>query len=672
MRGIWLFGFVILAAFTVDSAVSTWSTVYLQDELLAAAALAPLGYAAYQAAILLTRLLTDRATGRFGRRAGRDRRDASCRSSAASSSRCCRSPAAAIVGFALAGVAVGALVPLAFTSAGGLAPARSDEIIARVNLFNYVGARAGRRAARSAGGRPRSRHRVPAAGRAARSACCSSRGGSARRWPPTPRCVSVAADGEARGIRRSLTCDSEPEERAGSAPARAAAAAQAAREEETLRERWEATQESFRERFDAAHPDARRSSRRRRWPGSRSGCGGTSCINNGFLLGAGISYQALFAIFAAIYVAFAITGLWLGGNDDAVNAMIALINSYIPGLIGDNGVVTPEQVQQIASSTTGVLGVTGLIALGAVIWTAIGWVTYSRRGVRDIFGIPPDRRSYVLLKARDLLAAIIFGVALHRRRAADLDQLVGARRWVLSLIGVDSGPVLLNSSIRIGSVIVSFAINSGGAGRAVPLPHRHVAALARDLARRAARRRRADRAAARCRPAAELHARPTRCSRRSRSSSGCCCGSRSAASSCWSPPRGSRWRRRTRTSRSCCPTEAERIAAEHKALLLAAQVRLRTAREARAAAPWYRAWRADLARARGGGRAGAGRGVGPGAARYRRRRPPKQAQEAAAGSSAATHRGACQGRSIGWQACRNASASPRSTSTGSARRSATA
>ena len=58
---------MILAAFTVDSAVSTWSTVYLQDELLAAAALAPLGYAAYQAAILITRLVTDRASGRFGR-----------------------------------------------------------------------------------------------------------------------------------------------------------------------------------------------------------------------------------------------------------------------------------------------------------------------------------------------------------------------------------------------------------------------------------------------------------------------------------------------------------------------------------------------------------------------------------------------------------------------------
>ena len=31
--------------------------------------------------------------------------------------------------------------------------------------------------------------------------------------------------------------------------------------------------------------------------------------NNGFLLAAGVSYQALFAIFAAIYLAFAIAGL---------------------------------------------------------------------------------------------------------------------------------------------------------------------------------------------------------------------------------------------------------------------------------------------------------------------------------------------------------------------------
>lgn len=138
-RGIWLFGFVILAAFTLDSAVSTWSTVYLDDGLRAAAAIAPLGYAAYQAAILVTRLATDRAVGRWGPGAVAT---AGAAASLVGLIVVAGLPfvAAAVVGFALAGVAVGVLVPLAFTSAGELDPQRSDEIIARVNLFNYVGA----------------------------------------------------------------------------------------------------------------------------------------------------------------------------------------------------------------------------------------------------------------------------------------------------------------------------------------------------------------------------------------------------------------------------------------------------------------------------------------------------------------------------------------------------
>ncbi|MBT2475588.1 YihY/virulence factor BrkB family protein, partial [Microbacterium sp. ISL-103] len=105
--------------------------------------------------------------------------------------------------------------------------------------------------------------------------------------------------------------------------------------------------------------------------------------HNGFLLAAGVSYQALFAIFAAIYLAFAITGLWLGGSTEAVDGLIEIINSYVPNLILEQGgVFTPEQVREIAASTTNVLGITGLIALGTVIWTAIGWVTFSRRATR--------------------------------------------------------------------------------------------------------------------------------------------------------------------------------------------------------------------------------------------------------------------------------------------------
>ncbi|WP_341954678.1 YhjD/YihY/BrkB family envelope integrity protein [Microbacterium sp. LWH13-1.2] len=182
--------------------------------------------------------------------------------------------------------------------------------------------------------------------------------------------------------------------------------------------------------------------------------------HNGFLLAAGVSYQALFAIFAAIYLAFAIAGLWLGGSSEAVDGMIDIINSYIPNLIQDEGgVFTPQQVQEIAVSTTGLLSITGLIALGTVIWTAIGWVTFSRRATRDIFGLPPDRRSYVILKARDLLAALIFGASLLAGSLLSSASAV-ALSWILSLLGWGAALDGL-TSIRIGTVLVSFALLSG-------------------------------------------------------------------------------------------------------------------------------------------------------------------------------------------------------------------
>nr|WP_281370338.1 YihY/virulence factor BrkB family protein [Microbacterium pseudoresistens] len=182
--------------------------------------------------------------------------------------------------------------------------------------------------------------------------------------------------------------------------------------------------------------------------------------NNGFLLAAGVSYQALFAIFAAIYLAFAIAGLWLGASPSAVEALIRIINGYIPGLIAEeHGLVTPEQAQEIAVGTTGVLSITGLIALGAVIWTAIGWVTFSRRAVRDMFGLPPDRRSYLLLKLRDLVAALIFGVALILGSILSYGS-AALLSWVLSQLGWDAGSSSVNIGIRFGTVVVSFILLS--------------------------------------------------------------------------------------------------------------------------------------------------------------------------------------------------------------------
>ncbi len=131
-------GLLVLAAFTIDAAISTWSSVHL-IALGATMALAPVGYALYQAAVLASRLATDSLSRRFG--AARLALAATLVGVAgAVLVALFERPAVAIAGFAASGLAVGVLVPVAFGFAGRIRPARSDEVVARVNLFNYPGA----------------------------------------------------------------------------------------------------------------------------------------------------------------------------------------------------------------------------------------------------------------------------------------------------------------------------------------------------------------------------------------------------------------------------------------------------------------------------------------------------------------------------------------------------
>ncbi|MGL4255812.1 MAG: YihY/virulence factor BrkB family protein [Microbacterium sp.] len=377
-------------------------------------------------------------------------------------------------------------------------------------------------------------------------------------------------------------------------PPDARAAADAAqREEESLRERWEQTEHNLRQRFDAPINRATRITEAtmawfpvRVWR--------NFLIENGFLLSAGVSYVALFACFAAIYLLFAIAGLWLGGSEEAVDRLIDLINSYIPGLIApDSAFATPEAVQEVASESAGVLGWTGVIALGALIWTAIDWVTYTRRAVRELFAIPPDRRSYFLLKARDLLAAVIFGAALILGAAL---SSVGSTTvdWIFSLFGMTKASNLVDATVRLGSLFVGFAVTSTAlvglfrflTGTKLPWrriwPGAMIGGLGLSVLQLGA--------------GLLLSYTP---------SNPLLAGfAFFIGMLLWFRLMGivlltaASWvavAARDRDVVLLPPTEAERLAAEHDALLLAAQVRLRTAKDARAQARWWRVPLADRA-----------------------------------------------------------------------------
>jgi MFS family permease len=135
-------GAVLLVVYVIDSTTSAWTTVYLHQSLHATAVVAPLGYAAYQAGTVLGRAFADRGV----RRAGPVPIMRGCALLTAVGLVGVAAAAGAglaIAAAAVVGLGVSALVPLCLATAGRLAPAITEAVLARLNVFNYVGVVAG-------------------------------------------------------------------------------------------------------------------------------------------------------------------------------------------------------------------------------------------------------------------------------------------------------------------------------------------------------------------------------------------------------------------------------------------------------------------------------------------------------------------------------------------------
>lgn len=155
-------GVAMLAFPVADSAVSSWGATFLQGVLGASAVVGPLGFGAYQATLICSRLLGDRAVERWGR----------VRVVALGGAvgvvglgLVAVSPVwpLAVLGFAATGLGLGVVAPMAFSAAGDRAAEAvaaagaadgaegtskglptvedaTDRAVARLNVFTYVGA----------------------------------------------------------------------------------------------------------------------------------------------------------------------------------------------------------------------------------------------------------------------------------------------------------------------------------------------------------------------------------------------------------------------------------------------------------------------------------------------------------------------------------------------------
>lgn len=132
---------------------------------------------------------------------------------------------------------------------------------------------------------------------------------------------------------------------------------------------------------------------------------------HGYLLSAGLAYQAIFAVFAALWVGFSIAGLIVSGSRDLQLALIDVLKQTVPGLIDPDGsgegIIDPKLLLEAT-----IFGWTGAIALIGLFLSALGWMAGARDAIRIMFDLPGPRTNFYLLKLKDAGLALGFGVLL--------------------------------------------------------------------------------------------------------------------------------------------------------------------------------------------------------------------------------------------------------------------
>lgn len=177
----------------------------------------------------------------------------------------------------------------------------------------------------------------------------------------------------------------------------------------------------------------------------------------GPLLAQGLSYQAIFAVFAALWVAFAIAGFVVRGNEQLQQSIVEVLGRAIPGLISTDGEDGAVSLDDLLSAT--ILGWTGAIAAIGLVATALGWLASGRDAVRAIFGLPSPTTNPVLLKLIDLATAIGLGVAILISAGMSIVSTT-ALDWVFGVVGIDDASVVGTVVVRVVGIALTFVIDA--------------------------------------------------------------------------------------------------------------------------------------------------------------------------------------------------------------------
>lgn len=135
---VYLFGALVFFSYLTEGSIADWSGVYLHDSLGSVETVAALGYPMFEASMFIGRMCADRLTSRLGARilimaAGTGAAAAFALVVFAPT------PMLALAGFALVGLGICVVTPLAMSLAGAAGGAQTERAIAAASTFGYSG-----------------------------------------------------------------------------------------------------------------------------------------------------------------------------------------------------------------------------------------------------------------------------------------------------------------------------------------------------------------------------------------------------------------------------------------------------------------------------------------------------------------------------------------------------
>lgn len=151
-------------------------------------------------------------------------------------------------------------------------------------------------------------------------------------------------------------------------------------------------------------------------------------VSHGSQYAAAITYFSFLAIFPLLLLAVSVTGFVLHANPAAQQRLLDAITDNIPG---DFGTTLADSVRTFIGNRTSV----GLIGLGGLLFTGLGWIGNLRAAIEVMWGRLGVRRNWFLGRAANLLVlvglglGVLISVGLTVAASAVTDQILRGLGW---------------------------------------------------------------------------------------------------------------------------------------------------------------------------------------------------------------------------------------------------